>query len=264
VNLRAYKCVSGVNMGNVVKNPVILLVETSSRTGSLAIALGQKIVNQITFSGAMKHSIELFPAMNRLLEQVERKPYQIEQVYISAGPGSFTGLRIAVTLAKMMSFTCEAKIVAVDTLDVIVENVNDYLMKDTQKEQIDRIATILDAKRGQFFVAIYQIQHNDDSMQAEGDVKFNKIVPDCVISAADFINNYVKGKKPIWLLGDGLVYHQDKFSVEGVNFLDRKYWSPQAVKVHQLGWNKAVNGEFQDPITLAPLYLCRPQVTIKT
>lgn len=69
--------------------------------------------------------------------------------------------------------------------------------------------------------------------------------------------------KPIWLLGEGLVYYKDKFSTEGVRFLPENYWSPQASKVHLLGWKMASEGNFADPLTLEPIYLRRPEAEEK-
>jgi len=107
----------------MTQKTLILAVETSSRVGSIAIATGRQLLAEATFSGPMKHSAEIFPAIHTLLDRFECKPKDIEQVYISIGPGSFTGLRIAVTLAKAMHLAGSVKIVPVDTLDVIAANV---------------------------------------------------------------------------------------------------------------------------------------------
>jgi tRNA threonylcarbamoyladenosine biosynthesis protein TsaB len=249
-------------MGKPLQNPLILAVETSSRIGSVAIAYGDKLIAETTFSGLMRHSAELFPAISGLLKQVKQKPCQINQIYISVGPGSFTGLRIAVSVAKMMNLACRVKIVAVDTLDVIAANVlsgkelQDESIVDTNRP-IDRIAVIIDAKRGQYFAAIYK---RTNGKKICG---FEKVVPDCIISASDFIEKYVKENEPLWLLGDGLVYHKQEFDTQGVLFFDQKYWSPRAANVHKIGWQKALRGDYTDAAALSPLYLCRPQVTIK-
>ena len=73
---------------------LILAVETSSRIGSVALARGAELLAETAFSTPLKHSAEIFPAISDLLARFELKPGQIEQVYISGGPGSFTGLRV--------------------------------------------------------------------------------------------------------------------------------------------------------------------------
>ena len=234
----------------IIQKPLILAIETSGRTGSAAIAIGEQVLAETAFSAPMKHSAEVFPAVCGLLNRFNRKPKEIQHIYISAGPGSFTGLRIAATMAKTMHLTNKVKIVAVETLDVIAENATDYI-KENDKT-LDTIATILDAKRGQFFIAIYKIMQG----------RWVKSLPDCLMTAPQLIEKFAGRTEPIWLLGEGLVYYRDKFESEGIEFINQSYWYPKALKVHMLGWQKALQGQFADPLTLKPTYLRKPEIGI--
>ena len=250
----------------MAQKPLILAVETSSRIGSVAIALGERILAEAAFSGPMRHSAELFPAIRSLLDRFSRKPREIEHIYISVGPGSFTGLRIAVTTAKAMHLANpqrRTKIVAVDTLDVIAANAIDLTTENhVQASSPEKIATVLDAKRSQFFIAVYQLT---------SDGIWKKTLPDSLMTAPQFLHQFACKQKPIWLLGDGLVYYKDKFKpapsgvegADGIRFLDEKYWSPRAAKVHLLGYEMSLKGQFADPLTLQPAYLRCPDVKIK-
>jgi len=244
----------------MIQRPLILAVETSGRLGSVAIALGEQILGEAAFSGPMRHSVELFPAISGLLERFSRKPNEIKHIYISAGPGSFTGLRIAVALAKTMHLTNAAKIIAVETLDVIAANVTTE--NALLNSGIEYIAAVLDAKRRQFFIAVYQ-RHTRHETQSTKHGIWKKILPDCLMTASQFLEQFGGKGKPIWLLGEGLVYYKDKFKAEGVFFLDERYWPPKAAKVHLLGWEKASSGQFADPLTLQPAYLQRPDIKEK-
>jgi len=232
---------------------LILAVETSGRIGSVVIALGEQMLSEARFSGPMRHSAEIFPVVHRLLDRFNRKPKEIEHIYISIGPGSFTGLRIAVALAKTMHLANAAKIIAVNTLDVIAANATDYIIKEEKAKGLAEIATILDAKRNQFFIAVYQNKQG----------QWKKSMPDCLMTARQFLENFARNAQPIWLLGEGLVYHKDKFKTDGTRFLNERYWSPRAEKVHLLGWQKALAGQFADPLTLQPTYLRRPDIKEK-
>ena len=266
-------------------NPLVLAIETSSRIGSVAIAVGKKILAETTFSAPLRHSSEIFPAIRDILDRFNKKPDKIEQIHISAGPGSFTGLRIAVTIAKTMHLANAAEIIAVDTLDVISTNINDYI-KDTKtttphsktshhltesdeikeipkEESPERIAAILDAKRGQFFIAAYQ-RNSLSMMQTENNGLLKKIFPDSLMTASQFLNQFTQDEQPIWLLGDGLLYHRDKFKADTIRFMDEKYWSPRASKVLLIGWQKVLTDKFENPLTLIPNYLLRPDIKIKT
>jgi len=269
--------------------PLILAVETSSRTGSVAIALGENLLAETKFAGPSRHSAELFPSICHLLDRFSRKPDQIEHIYISVGPGSFTGLRIAVTMAKTMSLANAAKIVAVDSLDVAAANIplliehrlsadlsgvlsSVALAKEeaqaksetsakAEAPSIENLAVVVDAKRNQFFIAVYQkTQQSQIVNQPTG---YEKIVPDSLMTSDEFLEKFAAPDQPIWLLGDGLLYYKDKFKSAGIRFFDEQYWSPRASKVHLLGWQLALAGRFSDPLTLTPNYLLRLDIKIK-
>lgn len=267
----------------MAQKPIILALETSSRVGSVALGIGEKMLAETTFSEPLKHSAEIFPSIYELTGRFGYKPNQIKHVYLSIGPGSFTGLRIAATAAKMMFLANAVKIVTLSTLDVIAANITEtpdesitvnHDIKSTelnrhQKEKesmpiesINRIAAILDAKRGRFFIAMYERNQNK-RLETTHSKKWKKVFTDSVMSPAQFLNKYITGRKSTWLLGDGLVYYKVRFRTEGVFFLDQRYWSPKASIVHRLGWQKAQQGLFTEPVSMTPSYLLRPDVKIK-
>ena len=237
-----------------LNHPLLLALETSGRLGSVALAEGDRLLDESSFTTPLRHSAEVFPAIAALLEKFNRKPEQIRHIYISIGPGSFTGLRIAATIAKSMHLANNnIKIVAVDTLDVIAANLE-------ANRQYKNIATILDAKRNQFFVARYEILHRTPN---GGDTRYEKIGTDTLMTAKEFKDKFANTDAPIWLLGEGLVYYKDKFTADGIYFFDQKYWAPSARKVHLLGRHLARTNQFADPLTLTPTYLRNPVVKPK-
>jgi tRNA threonylcarbamoyladenosine biosynthesis protein TsaB len=265
------------NKTNKTREPLILSLETSGRLGSVALTQGEKLLSEKQFSGPMRHSAEIFPAIVGLLEQFSKKPADVKQVYISIGPGSFTGLRIAVTIAKSMALANQTKIVAVDTLDCIAANVIKLTAehaehaeeKINQKDlcglcdlsgEIQRLAVILDAKRGQFFIAVYE-KTQDSRHKKTQDPIWKKTLSDCLMTADEFLVRCVD--KPVALIGEGLVFYKDKFACPGIRVLDEKYWNPSAASVHKLGWQKVIAGEFNDPLTLVPNYIRGPDVKEK-
>jgi tRNA threonylcarbamoyladenosine biosynthesis protein TsaB len=232
------------------QKPLILAAETSGRFGSVSIAKAERILAEIAFTKPLQHSAEILPTIEKLLNLCKLKSKDIDQIYISIGPGSFTGLRIAVTLAKTMHLANKTKIVPVDTLDIIAQNANDT--------GADRIAPILDAKRGQFFIAAYERTKNTNSINP-----WKKISSDCLMTVSEVITRHGDPAKPIWLLGEGLVYYKNKFKAPGINILDENLWYPKASNVHRLGWHLAQQGRFADPLILIPNYIRKPEVKIK-
>ncbi len=250
---------------NNTEQPLIVAVETSGRCGSTVLACGEKILAQRDFSGPMRHSSELLPAIEELLVRFGKKPSQIDQVHLSIGPGSFTGLRIAVTFAKTLALANSARIVAVSTSDVIVSNVTASTAESCPtKPEYSRLATILDAKRGQFFVAVYQyIEKTAANTECKTPLgNYEKILPDCLMTSEQFLERFSNSQPATGLLGEGLVYYADKFKAAGMEIIDEKYWWPQASHVHLLGWDKVTKGEFTDALELQPLYLRQPQLGV--
>ena len=233
-----------------VENTVCIAVETSGREGSIAIGQGHKMLAETRFSGHLRHSIELLTCANELLGSIEKKAEDIGQIYCVIGPGSFTGLRISVTMAKMLSMATGAKIIGVNTSDALAENASDY-MEDTSS-QLQRIATVIDAKRGEFFVAVFEKQRG----------KWIKITPDKLIKPPEFVSEFGNGED-IWLLGEGLVYYKEDFAGEKIKFLPEEYWAGRAKNIFKVGQRKADAGEFTNAIDLAPFYLRGPNAVPK-
>jgi tRNA threonylcarbamoyladenosine biosynthesis protein TsaB len=264
------------------ENPLILALETSGRKGSIAIAKGREVLAQTEFTAQIKHSAEIFPAISRLLQQLNQRPRQIRQVCLSAGPGSFTGIRIAVTIAKTFHLANKAQIVSVSSLDVIASNVInltpaiDKRSPNSDRQtttNYERLAVVLDAKRGQFFIAVYE-KKTGERQATSGDEMWEKTLPDCLMTPSQLLSVFAAlrrdecqfsvSDKSIALIGEGLVYHKEKFDSPHVQLLDERYWYPSAKNVLYIGLQKARENQFADPASLLPNYLRTPDVKLKT
>ncbi|MFA6187179.1 MAG: tRNA (adenosine(37)-N6)-threonylcarbamoyltransferase complex dimerization subunit type 1 TsaB [Phycisphaerae bacterium] len=218
-----------------------IALETSGRIGSVSIGTGEKLSDEKTFSAPLRHSAELFDTIIELLKTSNRQAKQINNIYISIGPGSFTGIRISVAVAKMLALAAESKIVAVSTTDAMALNVAD--------DSINRIATVIDAKRNQFFIAVFEKQAD----------QWQKILSDSMMAAEEFKSQFDNSEKPIWLLGEGLLYYANKFESDNIRILDSSYWSPRAGNVFRIGVKMAAEKKFADPVSLVPFYIRKPE-----
>lgn len=99
---------------------VHLAIETSQRTGSVAVGAGDAIEEEPLRVGR-RHDDDLMPAIDRLFKRLGYRPADVSAVFVSIGPGGFTGLRIAVTTAKMVAETSGAALVAVPSALVAAE-----------------------------------------------------------------------------------------------------------------------------------------------
>ncbi len=223
--------------------PLILALETSGRAGSVALGRGENFFSENFFSAPMRHNAELFETIVEQLTKSDSNPSDISEIYISIGPGSFTGIRIAVTMAKMMALAQQTRIIAVKTTDALAENAKTCIIE--QNLPINRIATIIDAKRNHFFTAVFE---------KSGD-QWVKTTDDILIKADEFVERFAGADEPLWLLGEGLLYYKDKFAAGGIKVLDEQYWATRASGIYKAGRKQAKNNDYTDPKALSPLYL---------
>ena len=236
-----------------MQEKLTIAIETSGRVGSAAIGRGNELISETPFSGLMKHSAELFSELEKLLHRANATADDLENVYITAGPGSFTGLRIAVTAAKMLYFTQNAQIVAADSMDVIAESVSEYNGETGQS--VDCIATILDAKKDLFYAAVFD--------QVDGNWK--KCLDTQILTAEGLLGWLeANNKKTVGLLGEGLVYYATKFDAPFTHLLEKPYWSATAAGLFRVGCRMAAEKQFADPFTLTPRYIRGPDAVAKT
>ena len=216
-----------------------LILETSSRIGSVAIASGEppQLLQSHRFSAPQRHTIELLPTCHDLVSGQGWQPDQIKMIYVSSGPGSFTGLRIGITVAKTLANAANARLVAVPTLDAIAR---------AAPREFDNLAVVLDAKRGQLYAARY--------LRNGGG--WDKTMPECTIAPQHLLSI---SPRPLQLTGEGIAYHREELTAVDVHFTDETYWAPNVEHVFHVGAGQASRGEFTRPEELAPTYLRPPE-----
>ena len=218
----------------------IIAIETSGRRGSAALGIGQNLVAESTFSADMEHARDLIPMIDQLCHGHDWPPKTLGHCYLSIGPGSFTGLRIAVTFARHLALAADVRICAVPTLDVIAENCRAI------EHPPQRLAVILDAKRSQVFAAVFQLDGG----------RYRRTLEHQMISPMELLSH---SSSPIAVVGEGIDYHRQAVESSGAHVLDRDLWWPRAAHVHRLGWRLALQGRYTPPAELTPLYIRRPE-----
>src|SRR5579864_5989127 len=171
--------------------PCGLAIETSGRVGSVALAEDARVVAEDEFPHGLQHAAEMLPRIDRLCRDHGWGPADLKELYISAGPGSFTGLRIGVTLAKTLAFATGAKIVAVPSVDVLAAN---------GPPEARHVLIVLDAKRGQIFTARF-------SRLPTGQWSCDEPAHLEDLSAV-----LARSPRPVHLIGEGIEYHRQLIS----------------------------------------------------
>ena len=216
----------------------ILAIETSSRWGSVAVGAGDQILELAQLPEGNRHAAELMPAIKRLTEKKGWRPEDISEIYLSLGPGSFTGLRIAIAIARAMHQAIACKLLGVPTLDVIANNAPPHF---------HYVVPMLDAKRSQVFAARYH-------RTPQG---LTRIADPALVHPEPFLQETLElaAGAPVAILGEGLTYHKIPFGEQ----LDPTLWPPSAATVYPLGRKLAAEGKYADPNTLLPAYIRLPE-----
>jgi tRNA threonylcarbamoyladenosine biosynthesis protein TsaB len=220
---------------------LLIAIETSSFAGSLAAARGGTVCATRSIVADRRHTAALLPALHDLLGECGATARDIGVLAYSAGPGSFTGLRIAATIARMLQSAVGCAVVAVPTLEVIATGAAERLAPDAH------VAAVLDARRGEVFGALFR-------RAADGTLA--TLAPAAVHDPAAWLANL---PRPLVIAGEGLRVHAAALSGDGVTHLDESCWTPQAATVARLGDALARAGHVCSPTDIVPHYLRRPE-----
>lgn len=125
-------------------------IDTTAKTASCALADGG-LVAVSTVCGTLTHSETLLPMILEMLKNCGRDVNDVEIFAVSAGPGSFTGVRIGVAMIKGLAFGSGKPCVGVSTLEALAENFRHF----DEYGEPELIVPVMDARRGQVYTAIF-------------------------------------------------------------------------------------------------------------
>ncbi len=212
----------------------ILAIESSAKAASVAITDGGNLVAEVFLNSGLKHSVTIMPSVERLLESTGLSVRDMDRLAISAGPGSFTGLRIGMAAIKGLSWACGVPCCAVSTLEAAAMGV----------AHIGGIVcAVMDARAGQVYNALFR---------AEGGKLF-RLCEDRAIAISDLLRE-LSDKKDVIFVGDGaeLCYNEEN----GAHRLAPRHLRCQRAAYVAL---LAENAEVQTAEALRPEYIRLPQ-----
>ncbi len=125
----------------------ILGIESSTHCGSVAITDDQKIMGEYFINVGPRHSEKLVKMIDRLLESVGIGKHQIDAVLVSRGPGSFTSLRVGMSIGKGIAYALGKRISSVSSLDILA-----YGIFVPGKD----VCSLIDAGRGEVYAKIVE------------------------------------------------------------------------------------------------------------
>ena len=217
----------------------VLALDSSGLVASVAIVQDDELLGEYTINHKKTHSQTLLPMLDEVAKMIELDMNSIDFIAVSAGPGSFTGLRIGSATAKGLALALDKKIVSVPTIDAMAYNL---WGSDAQ------ICPIMDARRNQVYTGLYQFE--DDHM--------NTILPECDLMIDEIVSrNNESGKKTVFL-GDGVAVFKEY--IEGnikvsYSFAPANNNKQRASSVAALGIELYKAGKAEDAKEHKPEYL---------
>lgn len=168
----------------------ILALDSSGLVASVAVTEDDNLLGEYTINYKKTHSQTLLPMLDEVAKMIELDLKTVDVIAVSAGPGSFTGLRIGSATAKGLALALDKKIVSVPTVDALAYNIWNCT---------DVICPLMDARRQQTYTGLYTFE--DGRMQT--------LLSQCVVQIEEIINKVNDMGKPVVFLGDGVPVFAD-------------------------------------------------------
>ncbi|OAS84689.1 MULTISPECIES: tRNA (adenosine(37)-N6)-threonylcarbamoyltransferase complex dimerization subunit type 1 TsaB [Metabacillus] len=168
----------------------VLAIDTTNYVLGIALVDEGNVIGEYITNLKKNHSVRAMPAIDRLLSDCDVTPQQLDKIVVATGPGSYTGVRIGVSIAKTMAWSLKIPIVGVSSLEVLAANgryFNGF------------ISPIFDARRGQVYTGLYQY--------ANGGLV--TIKNDQNLLLADWLKILEDKKERVLFVGNDVVIHKE-------------------------------------------------------
>lgn len=222
--------------------PRILHLETATNVCSVALSEGDTLLAFKETDEDRSHGSVLTVFMQKVLDQASYKASDIDAIAISKGPGSYTGLRIGVSVSKGFAYAQNIPVIGIPTLRVLTKAaMQDPRLKDIQKGSAPFLfCPLIDARRMEVYTALYSEQEDEiEEVSAK------------IIDENSF-NEYLE-KRNILFFGNGsdkiaeVITHQHAHFLTGVT-PSAKHMLPMALKAYK-------EKNFEDTAYFEPFYL---------
>jgi len=212
----------------------ILSIESTTSVCSVALHLDGRLIALMELHQENVHPQQLMLLIEQLMERSALTATHLDAVAVSSGPGSYTGLRIGLSIAKGLAFAKDIPLIGVDTLKALAKRVQPFLIGEA------RIVPMLDARRMEVYAAVFD--QNLQEIEALAPKVFEKDNP--------YLGHLESG--PVFFLGDGVKKLASLLAHSRAKLLDLM---PSAETVGQLAYEKYQQQSFEDIAYFEPNYL---------
>jgi tRNA threonylcarbamoyladenosine biosynthesis protein TsaB len=213
---------------------LILGLETSTKICSVAISKGDKLLALKEEGGEYSHSEKLTVFIQNVLKEAGLNLDEIDAIAVSKGPGSYTGLRIGVSVAKGLCYALNKPLISVDTLQAMALGVS-------KQQESDLYCSMIDARRMEVYTALFDINNNVvEPVSAK------------IIDENSFSENLKENK--VLFYGDGADKCKEVLSTNSKAIFSEK-GLPSAQYINRIALEKFNKKDFEDVAYFEPYYL---------
>lgn len=168
----------------------ILAIDTSNYALGVALLEEDQVLGEYITNLKKNHSVRIMPAIQTLMKDCERVPSDLTKIVVAKGPGSYTGVRIGVTIAKTLAWTLNIPLVGISSLEVLASGTGRYFD--------GYVSPLFDARRGQIYTGLYKFK----------DGHLEVVEQDQLVMAVDWAGKLAEMNKPVLFVGNDLFIHR--------------------------------------------------------
>jgi tRNA threonylcarbamoyladenosine biosynthesis protein TsaB len=215
----------------------VLGIETATSVCGVGIAGEDGFIADYRLQRGLIHAEHLTEAVHFTLKSAGFTPNQLNGIAISIGPGSFTGLRIGLAMAKGMAFALNIPVLAVPTMDALIHQIPPLY---------EWACVMLVARKIEVYQGCYQFQSESWKMMDKPKVML-----------VDQLG--IGFNKPTLFIGEGAIRFRNEIEVKvkHCHFISSLYSQPSGFKIAMLGRSLLISGQTADIDTLVPQYIKR-------
>lgn len=213
---------------------MLLAIDTSTSMTGIALYDGERVLAECTWQGPGYQTVELAPEIGLLLRRVGHKAGDLRAIAVATGPGSFTGLRIGIALAKGLALSGGRELIGIPTMDV---------MAQAQPKLDTRLYVVLEAGRGRVAGMWYKWSRNGWQSDGELQLSSEEELPEAITEEASICGELNKEVRRLLRKQAHIKQASPASCHRRPGFLA------------ELGWNRWRKGESSDPKTLSPIYI---------
>lgn len=224
----------------------ILGIDTATRVAGAAVIGEGRLISERFIHNLKTHSQNILPMIQQVVDDAGITPGDLAGIAVTGGPGSFTGLRIGMSVAKTMSLALKIPVVSVSTLKALAWNI-------FSTEGL--ICPILDARKNEVYTCIYK----------SGDKDLVELIAPAALSIEDLIEELAGTEGQVTFLGDAVPVFGNILKErigKRARFASMINSFPRASAAAELGLSLLKDTDPEESIFLQPVYLRKSEAEV--